>query len=255
MKVIAVASMKGGVGKTTTTANLASVFREAGDREILVVDLDPQNSLHLHFNFLVSDNEGICSYGVRNLSLSGAVRHNNTLGFGCLPYGAATEDEREVFESLLQDDPNWLCQKLADLGLPDNTFVIIDTPPGNTVYLQQAFNAADIVLLVILADAGSYLTLPAMEGWLAEANESYPTLLAAYVVNQTDNGNPLHRDLLDVLRFSLKGRLAPVSIHRDEGVSEAMAFQQSVIEHAPHAQATEDFRRLADWVAQQLTKR
>lgn len=252
MKLIAIASMKGGVGKTTTTANLASaLLAEQGGKGVFVVDLDPQNALHLHFDFLERSNEGICSHGVRSISLKGALRQSAS-GVGCFPYGAATEQERQAFQDMLRADPDWLYRELVGLGLPKNSIVLIDTPPGNTVYLQQAFRCADIVLLLLLADAGSYLTLPAMEGWLVDALQRYPQLLAVYVVNQADNGQPLHRDMLDVLRLRLGDRLAPVSIHRDEAVPEAMAFQQSIIRYDPHGQATQDVCRLAFWVRNQL---
>ena len=49
MKVISVVSAKGGVGKTTLTANLATALHRLGVPTVLVVDLDPQNALGLHF--------------------------------------------------------------------------------------------------------------------------------------------------------------------------------------------------------------
>ena len=49
MVVFSVVSAKGGVGKTTITANMAMAL--AGGRNVVAVDLDPQNALRLHLDF------------------------------------------------------------------------------------------------------------------------------------------------------------------------------------------------------------
>jgi len=87
MSVVVVASMKGGVGKTTTTANLAFALSRLG-RPVLVVDLDPQNSLFLHFGLDGSNRDGLAV-----AALDGRPWHSPALmsdsGVLCLPYVAS----------------------------------------------------------------------------------------------------------------------------------------------------------------------
>ena len=94
-----------------------------------------------------------------------------------------------------------------------------------------------------------------MEGWAAEAQDSHPALRFAYLLNQTDSSQALFHDLLDVLRLRLGDRLAPISVHRDEAVPEAMAYQQSVVDYDPHGQASHDLARVGAWLQQQLVGR
>ena len=57
MVVFSVVSAKGGVGKTTITANMAMAL--AGGRNVVAVDLDPQNALRLHLGVPVEEIDGI----------------------------------------------------------------------------------------------------------------------------------------------------------------------------------------------------
>jgi len=250
MSVVVVASMKGGVGKTTTTANLAFALSRLG-RPVLVVDLDPQNSLFLHFGLDGSNRDGLAV-----AALDGRPWHSpaqvSDSGVLCLPYGLLRGEQVARFERLLNENPQALGEALrAACAAEPEAIVLIDTPPGPSPYLKAAFECADLALLVLLADGGSYATIPAMEAWVDEWHSQRPGLRAAYVLNQTDASSPLARDVAEVLRQRLAHRLLPVGIHRDEAIGEALAVQQSVIEYDPHCRASLDFRQLAAAVARE----
>ncbi len=245
MSVIGVVSMKGGVGKTSTTANLAAAIAgKLGPGRVSVVDLDPQNALHWHFGLESVNAKGVCEQSLHGGDWRG-VASVSDFGVTCLPYGDASEKDREAFEALLADKPDWVGTCLKHAGLDDDAVVLIDTPPGPSVYLRQVFACADLVLIVLLADAGSYATIPAMESWLEDTLVVHPPLGSLYVLNQVDSREHLNRDVAEVLHQKLGARLIPVRIHYDEAVTEALAFQQPVLVYDPHGQASHDLARLA----------
>ena len=172
----------------------------------------------------------------------------------CLPYGEVSEPEREAFESRLQEQPDWIATQIKLAKLGDDAVVLIDTPPGPSVYLKQVFDSADLILIVLLADAGSYATIPAMESWIDEMSASRSQLKSFYVLNQVDRTEPLNRDVAELLQQHLGTRLAPIRIHRDEAVGEALAFQQPVLVYDPHGQASHDVARLAAWAIGMLNR-
>jgi cellulose synthase operon protein YhjQ len=245
MSVVVVASMKGGVGKTSVTANLAiAMAAELGAGGVSIVDLDPQNALHLHLGIDPLERQSVCKQALRRRSWHG-VMVDSKFGVTCLPYGVASEAEREAFEDILAAEPDWLQRQLTQAGLGGDDVVLIDMPPGPSVYLNQGFACADLLLIVLLSDAGSYSTIAAMESWIDQIAPQRPELQSVYLMNQLDESVRLNRDMGEVLRQRLGNRLSPVGIHRDEAVSEALAFLQPVLFYDPGCQATHDFQRLA----------
>lgn len=254
MSVVSVVSMKGGVGKTSVTANLATALSaKLGPHRVSVVDLDPQNALHWHFGLEDHNADGICRKSLQGVNWN-KIAAGSKFDVACLPYGDASEPEREAFETLLSEQPLWIGEQIRKAGLDNDKVVLIDTPPGASVYLKQVFACTDLVLVVLLADAGSYATIPAMETWLDEMSALYPKLQSAYVLNQVDRGDAFNRDVADLLQQHLGTRLAPIGVHGDEAVSEALAFQQPVLTYDPYGQASHDFARLAAWMIATLNR-
>jgi cellulose synthase operon protein YhjQ len=252
MTVISVVSMKGGVGKTSITANLATALaNKLGAQRVSAIDLDPQNALKWHFGFVQHELPGLCSAAVTGSQLAeiGLLNHH---GIGCTPYGAATEPERIAFELILKQQPDWLRLQIAKAFPRDDQIVLIDTPPGQSVYLSQAFACSDLVLIVLLADGASYATVPAMETFLEEMIPVNPYLKTLYVINQLDESDPLGKDIFALLRHRLQDRISPLNVSSDEAVREALALQQSVLQYDPHGQANQDFLNLAHWLTQEL---
>ncbi|WP_194723928.1 cellulose biosynthesis protein BcsQ [Noviherbaspirillum malthae] len=254
MSIVGVISMKGGVGKTSTTANLASALTaRLGPDRVSVIDLDPQNALHWHFGLKDAARPGLCQHAGHGNSLR-EVASQTPFDVTCVPYGAGTEADRKAFETLLAKTPGWLQEQIARNGLDDNAVVLIDTPPGPSVYLEQVFACADLLLIVLLADAASYATIPAMETWLADMHRTRPEVKTAYVLNQVNVLEPLNRDIAALLQQRLGPRVAPLGIQYDEAVCEAMAFQQPVLVYDPHGQASHDLSRLTTWLIHTLNQ-
>jgi cellulose synthase operon protein YhjQ len=251
MNVISVVSAKGGVGKTTLTASLASVLGEAG-RRVIALDLDPQNALRLYFGMPIDSIEGIA-----RSTLAQEPWHASMFeaadGVCVLPYGALNEDDRRAFEKRLDAQPGLLASALEALSLEPSDIVLIDTPPGASVYTRAALLSSQFVLNVVLPDAASYVAIPLMERLI----DTYALPRAdfrdyGYVINQADQSRRLTKDVVKVLRGSLGTRLFPGVVHEDQGVGEALACDTTVIRYDPLSQATADLRACGIWLLARL---
>lgn len=251
MTVIAVISPKGGVGKTTVSVNLACTLAATG-REVRLVDLDPQNAMRLHLGADPGDVNGHVHQTLKQASWY-FTEYDSSYGVSFIPYGRASEVERISFEAYLAQTPNWLRDNLATLNNEPGSLTIIDTPPGPSVYVQQVLSIANLVLVVMIPDAGSYATLDSIEGLLEYYCGNRTDFYGSYyVLNQFDAEQPLNRDIQLVMQNALGERLSPYPIHRDEALSEALAYQQPVRQYAPHSQAADDLAQLSAWLLQRI---
>ena len=146
-KIYAFANQKGGVGKTTTTVNLASCLAEAGQRA-LVIDLDPQANAT---SGLGERANGTSSYdlldGVPLSQLAKPTKFANLFLVPSRPElaGAAVELARRA------DGDRYLAQALAAAG-ENYDFVLLDCPPSLGPLTVNALAAADRVVVPVQAE-------------------------------------------------------------------------------------------------------
>ena len=248
MDVICFVSGKGGVGKSTLTANVASALHQAGKR-VLAVDLDPQNNLRLHLGMEVQDNAGLVREGLQPGSL-----FTSPAGVHFVPFGLASGDDLQEFAGFLRRHPHWLAAGLRALAPLGFDYVLVDTPPGPSVYLQQALHAATRALAVVLPDAASYATVAQISDLVERHTEDNPRFEGLHVVlNQMPLKGQLAHHVREALANDPDVRLAPVTIHRDPRVGMALANQDTLVAYAPAAMVTADIQYLIDWLLDTTT--
>lgn len=253
MKVITIMSAKGGVGKSTLSANLG-VALHLLKFKVLVIDFDSQNSLRFHFSFNRQMDEGISHSIKDNLSWNELVEKTPS-GLYFLSYGVCDEEQIRALEDVLREQPDWLSSKLEQMGLAENTVVIIDTPPGSSVYLRHALLNSHIVIAVTLPDAGSYTTLPQLEYLIETYCLPNPNLIGyGIVINQIDQTKQLSKDMRRVIQEMFKNRLVG-EIHLDQSLSEALAYGQSIFQYSPNSESAQDIMQCAHWIKKQLEQK
>ena len=246
MKKIAIVSAKGGVGKSTVSANLGMALFRTG-LPVLGVDLDPQNALNLHFGSRNDSLDGISRATLEASNWRDTV-HQVDAGLAVLPYGIVNENDRHQFESFLANDPTWLQRSLDNLPLSQDTVVVIDTPPGPSVYLQQALTAAQLVIVVTLADAASYATLPQMEKLIHTFCSPRADFIDyGYLVNQFDANRALCNDVVLTMREQLPNKTIGL-VQFDQNVGEALAYGKTLMEYKTDSPAYHDFLAWTSWI-------
>lgn len=243
MQIIAFISGKGGVGKTTLAANIAEALVQRKKR-VLLIDLDPQNALRLHLGMDPDEIAGLIREGISSASI-----FDSPFGIKFIPFGRVSEAELEDFEAELKMHPGWLSDGIDSLNTGSFDFVILDTPPGPTVYLHQALQAAHRALVIVLADAASYASIQKIASLVEQYTAGRSDFCGmSLLINQMPIQSKLGYQVRSALYANYAEQLVPVAIHKDSRVSQALAFERPVLQYEPGCKASLDIQYAADWL-------
>jgi chromosome partitioning protein len=254
MRRIAVLNQKGGVGKTTTTVNLAAALASEGHRT-LVLDLDPQAHATLHLG-LLPGRSGPSLYEVltQNLPLAKVRREVAPNLYVCGSHIDLAGAELELLgtvgrEVILRDQ--------LDADPEPFDFVLMDCPPSLSVLTLNALCAAREVLIPLQAH---FLALHGLSKLLetihlVSKRVNRDLRVAGVLLCLYDAGTRLGGEVIDDLDkfFNGRGAASPWSdarlfhtrIRRNIRLAECPSFGQSIFQYAPSSRGAEDYASLA----------
>jgi cellulose synthase operon protein YhjQ len=244
MRTVAIVSAVGGAGRTTFTAELASLVASRGHRS-LAVECDPRNVLALHFGLRERAREGLVSHLAGHADAWANAALQSEDGVLVLPWGS----EGVAFDSpdaspALDAQPHWLRDLLARIDLPREALALIDCAAWPSPHARQAIDAADLVLALVTPDATACATLEPLQAALQRSGKRY-----AFVANAVVPARPLHIDIVSMLRARLAGAMLPYIVHADTGVPDALAGGASFCLGTPDSQAAHDLNGIASWLS------
>jgi len=236
LRIITVANQKGGVGKTTTTVNLAAALSMGGLR-VAVIDLDPQGNASTALGVEHLENAGIYEVLMGDLTMSQAIQ--KVKGFPSLECVSSNtslaQAEIELVpmvarEMRLKDAIDELATARIEAGDPLD-YIFIDCPPSLGLLTINALTAAKEMLIPIQCE------YYALEG-LAQLLKTYELVkkrlnsslkLSTFVLTMFDGRTRLANDVADEIRKHYPNELIDIPIPRAVRVSEAPGFNQTVM--------------------------
>jgi chromosome partitioning protein len=260
-RVLAVFNMKGGVGKSTISANLAVKISEKGLR-VLALDADPQGHLTTSLGeepsafpvtlmqMLIPDRQGEATPVTAarkvltpNLHL---VPANLSMCAMNLLLFQQPEREYRLRRSL---------EELRDADVYD--VVVVDSPPSYDITSLNILLSSDIVLAPVKLDGNSFYGLEYLFDTIRDVKRVYRyTVPAVLIVPNHYNGSfSVSRQILEGLQTNYGAYLAGTVVRQDVNFDKANALRRSIFSISPSCKGSKDVESLANEVIAMVTRK
>lgn len=237
-RVITVSNQKGGVGKTTTTVNLAAALSRRG-ANVLVIDLDPQGNASTALG--VEHRPEVTSvYDVLlgDATLADALQQaSDNDHLFCVPSTIHLAGAEIELVSLVAREQRLRTAVKTFLEDPAHNFhyVFIDCPPSLGLLTVNAFVAADEVLIPIQCEYYALEGLSQLLGNIALIEKHLnPTLrVSTILLTMYDSRTNLAQEVAEEVRTHFPEETLAVAIPRSVRISEAPSYGQTVLAYDP----------------------
>ncbi|MFB2585415.1 ParA family protein [Herbiconiux liukaitaii] len=192
MKVVAVYSTKGGVGKTTAAVNLA--WEASKEFRVLLWDLDPQGATTYLLQVKPKVKGGVGALVAGDSKVAGAIRSTAFEHLDVLPADASYRDLDLVFDSAKKSERR--VAKILEQVEKDYDVVILDCPPGASLVAENAIFSADAVVVPLVPSPLSMRSLEQVTAFVADSVSKAPVVA---FLSMVDRRKTQHREAVEQL--------------------------------------------------------
>ncbi|MFA5946246.1 MAG: ParA family protein [Patescibacteria group bacterium] len=244
MHVVSVVNQKGGVGKTTTSMNLAAFLADFGKR-VLLIDLDPQGNATSGLGFSPAELSGTYEVLAGEKPIREVIIPTAHERLFLLPGNPDLAGSQ--VELVNEFNRERKLQNAIEPLKEDYDYVLIDNPPSLGLLTINGLVASDSVLVPVQAEyyalEGLGQLLQTVE--LVKTNIKPELAVMGAVITMFDPRTNLANQVLQELYKHFPGKIFRSVIPRSIRLAEAPSYGKSIIHYDPLSKAAKAYERLA----------
>lgn len=250
-KIICFANHKGGVGKTTSVANIAAALNLLG-KKVLVCDLDPQENLSLGLGITNAEN-----------NIYGALMNNYVVepieimkDFFLIPSTIHLSGAELELDVKFRIGREYRLKKILDSVKDAYDFVLIDCPPSLGLLTLNALVASDEVIIPLQSEfyATKGLTkLVEVVQMIRDENINPNLYISGIFLTQYDNRKILNKDVFSIIERLYEKEVFNTKIRNNISLAEAPAQKLDIFRYNAKSTGAEDYKALTEEIIKRYT--
>lgn len=242
--VISIANQKGGVGKTTTTIEIANNMA-VYEKRVLVIDLDSQTNLSQYVN---ADQKKPTIYQV----LHGQVTVKDAIQtVGRFDLISGSEGLSKADREFIGVDDVYIVADLVELVQDDYDYILVDTGPARNILINMAYVASDYIIIPIIPDDGALLGVGKVYNDILQLRTgkrqmSHASILSMILNDYHSGWNNDKQKLYNINYFGEQMDEDPdiFTVRTYTGTKECKTMKMAIMDYDKNSNAAIDFRNL-----------
>jgi len=247
VKTVSIINLKGGVAKTVSAINIASVLVRTHGKRVLLIDADKQANTSKFFGRHDEEKPSLSDVLTYRCTAREAIRKTDTIGLDILPANMSLlMADKQVLMDVQNPQQMRLRAALEEVG-GDYDFCIIDNAPDLNMTAINALVASDDVLIPIKVDRFAFDGLDILVDQITRLKKSFslPLRIAGCFVTVAER-NTVNTQGMDYLaKGSIRGlHCFKTAIRKTTKVGEMTFAGEALIDFAPKSTAARDYDAL-----------
>ncbi len=253
--ILTVSNQKGGVGKTTTSAALATGIMAEGKR-VLGIDLDPQGNLGFCLGLENSNGATVLDALKKKVPVEEAIQHTEY----CDILSSDITLSSNGLDQVKAAHREYILRDTIAPVIEQYDYVVIDTPPALNLLTVNAYAVSDFLIIPMASDILSLVGLSQLKETIESVKGTLnPRLnVLGILLTRFNRRTVLSRDVLEMaqqLASQIDTRVFETRIRNGVAIAEAPAHGESIFDYNPRSPAVTDYKEFIDEIAETIRLR